>query len=74
MNFEAYEQAFLEILSGKQANPPYDNLDYVNYVKLNWFRQERWLKTGVLQQELIKRDSEDRSRTNLNRYNRTMVR
>jgi hypothetical protein len=46
MDFEAYQQTFLTILSGEFSIPPYGNADYLNYVKLNFFRQQRWLKTG----------------------------
>ncbi|HEY4195041.1 MAG TPA: thioredoxin family protein [Mucilaginibacter sp.] len=53
MNFEAYERLFFEILSGELSIPPYNNADYLDYVKLNFFRQQRWLKTGVLQPQLV---------------------
>jgi hypothetical protein len=31
---------------------PYDDPHYQDYVKLNWSRQQRWLKTGLLNDEL----------------------
>jgi hypothetical protein len=53
MDFESYKKIFLEILNNPDPPEPYDNADYMNYVKLNWSRQERWLKTGILNPELI---------------------
>jgi hypothetical protein len=53
MNFIAYQQLFLDILDNPNPPAPYDNPDYLNYTKLNWSRQERWLKTGVLNDELV---------------------
>jgi len=53
MDFETYKQRFLEILNHPNPPKPYDNADYLNYAKLNWSRQERWLKTGVLNTDLI---------------------
>ncbi len=55
MNFIAYEQLFIDILadaSDKQLAEPYNNPDYLNYLKLNLARQQRWLKIGVLSNEL----------------------
>jgi hypothetical protein len=52
MDFQAYQQKFLDIMDGDEAAAPYDNAHYLNYVKLNWTRQQRWLKTGVLNEQL----------------------
>ncbi|WP_461449508.1 thioredoxin family protein [Mucilaginibacter sp.] len=53
MNFETYKQKFLEILTSPAPEKPYDDADYINYTRLNWSRQERWFKTGVLNPELV---------------------
>jgi hypothetical protein len=52
MNFTEYQAYFQEILHSEQPTTPYDNLDYLNYTKLNWSRMNRWLKTGHLTEEL----------------------
>lgn len=52
MNFETYHQLFDTILNDPQPSAPYDNPDYFNYTKLNASRSRRWLKTGVLSDEL----------------------
>jgi len=53
MNFAAYEQCFLTILADSSPQAPYDDAHYLDYVRLNWSRQQRWLKTGILTDELI---------------------
>lgn len=53
MNFTAYQQVFESILQDANPTAPYNNPDYLNYTKLNWSRQQRWLKTGVLSEEMI---------------------
>ena len=52
MNFIAYQEIFQQILNDPQPPAPYQDPDYLNYVKLNWSRQQRWLKTGILNEEL----------------------
>src|ERR1700709_1222740 len=52
MNFAAYEQYFLDILADPNPAAPYNDAHYLNYVRLNWSRQQRWLKTGSLNNEL----------------------
>ena len=52
MDFIAYQQLFHDILESPAPSPPYDNPDYLNYTKLNWSRQQRWLKTGILNKDL----------------------
>jgi hypothetical protein len=52
MNFAAYEQRFLDILLDTNPGAPYDDAHYLDYVRLNWSRQQRWLKTGLLNDEL----------------------
>lgn len=52
MDFTAYQQLFFDILNTPNPPTPYDNPDYLNYTKLNWSRQQRWLKVGVLNPDL----------------------
>jgi hypothetical protein len=52
MDFIAYQQLFQEILNHPQPPAPYQDPDYLNYAKLNWSRQQRWLKSGLLNDEL----------------------
>lgn len=50
MNFKEYSDLFDTILQ-KADNaqvPPYDNPHYLEYVKLNQSRMQRWFKTGQL--------------------------
>lgn len=54
MTWEEYEVLFIEILSGLENQPPYDDPDFLNYTKLNHARQNRWLKTGKLNEDLRK--------------------
>lgn len=54
MDFQQYQNLFQEILSDPNPAAPYDNIDYLDYAKLNWTRQQRWLKTGVLDPSLSK--------------------
>jgi hypothetical protein len=53
MDFANYEQYFESILNGETIVAPYDKPAYMNYTKLNWTRQHRWLKTGELNADLI---------------------
>jgi hypothetical protein len=53
MDFNTYSELFKEILDGSNTTAPYDDAHYVEYTKLNASRQHRWMKTGVLSQELI---------------------
>lgn len=53
MDFNTYSELFKEILDGNNTTAPYDDAHFVEYVKLNASRQHRWIKTGVLSQELI---------------------
>jgi hypothetical protein len=52
MDFTAYQQLFFDILNSPNPAAPYNNPDYLNYTRLNWSRQQRWLKIGVLNPEL----------------------
>lgn len=52
MNFIAYQEIFQQILNDLHPPAPYQDPDYLNYAKLNWSRQHRWLKAGILNEEL----------------------
>ena len=53
MNFSDYQQTFDRILSGELTSAPYDDEHFVEYVKLNHSRQNRWLKKGILLAEAV---------------------
>jgi hypothetical protein len=53
MNFSDYEQTFDRILSGELTFAPYDDPHFIEYVKLNQSRQNRWMKKGVLIDEAV---------------------
>lgn len=50
MNFNEYLLHFETILEETPA--PYDKADYLSYTRLNWARQQRWLKTGTVHLQL----------------------
>jgi hypothetical protein len=52
MDFADYLLYFQSVLNGEQTIHPYENPAYVNYTRLNWARQQRWLKVGELNNEL----------------------
>jgi hypothetical protein len=52
MDFTAYQQLFHDIIESPAPPAPYNNPDYLNYTRLNWARQQRWLKVGELNLEL----------------------
>lgn len=52
MNFQSYLSYFETIIHAPNPAAPYDNPDYFNYAKLNWSRTNRWLKTGILSDEI----------------------
>jgi hypothetical protein len=52
MNFQSYLDYFEGILNNPVPPAPYDKPDYFNYAKLNWTRMQRWLKHGVLTEEI----------------------
>jgi len=58
MNFQQYQDHFQDILSNPNAPAPYNNIDYLDYTKLNWARQQRWLKTGVVDPILAEKIAE----------------
>lgn len=52
MTFEEYIHHFEQIIQSETPEAPYDNPDYFEYAKLNWSRMNRWLKNGVINNEL----------------------
>ena len=48
INWYEYLSSFEDILSRKLTKKPYDNVTYLEYVKLNKSRMNRWLRTGLL--------------------------
>lgn len=61
LTWEEYSSLFNEILTAETPKAPYDNPDYLDYTKLNNSRQNRWLKTESINEELasiIKKISE----------------
>ncbi|MCH2225805.1 MAG: thioredoxin family protein [Crocinitomicaceae bacterium] len=55
MTWEEYENLFNNILDGTINDEPYKKEEYLNYVKLNNSRQNRWLKRGKLNDDLLKK-------------------
>lgn len=53
LTWEEYLQKFNDILNGDITSAPYDNEDFLNYVKLNRSRQDRWLKKLKLNEKLV---------------------
>lgn len=58
MNLDEYRNLFTAILNGDFKEAPYDQADYLNYVKLNHSRMKRWTKQGNILPELQKRIEE----------------
>lgn len=52
MNWDKYDSLFNEILEDSNPKAPYDNKDFVEYVKLNQSRQRRWFKKIEINEEL----------------------
>jgi len=53
MNWSDYIEYFNEVLEGKIKTTPYDDAHFMEYTKLNISRMNRWLKQGVLNEELV---------------------
>lgn len=51
MNWNEYHAKFEDILQGRDVAAPYDNPAYLEYVKLNNSRSNRWLKKAELLDE-----------------------
>jgi hypothetical protein len=52
MTFQDYQELFEDILEGKIAAAPYDDVHFVEYTKLNQSRKNRWLKKGTIDEKL----------------------
>jgi hypothetical protein len=52
MKFSNYLALFDEILERKITSAPYDDPHFYEYVKLNKSRMHRWLKSGVISEEM----------------------
>jgi len=53
ITWQEYTASFDQVLNVATPPPPYDNPAYLDYLKLNHSRQNRWLKRGILLQELV---------------------
>lgn len=56
MTFQQYLDYFETIVEtpNEAQVSPYDNLDYIEYVRMNWTRMNRWIKTGKLSEDLVR--------------------
>ena len=52
MTFSEYQKLFDTILAGETIEKPYDDSHFVEYVKLNLSRQNRWVKKGEIAEEI----------------------
>lgn len=52
MNFQEYLTYFEGVLANPEQYPTYTDPDYYNYTKLNWSRNNRWLKRFEVSEEL----------------------
>jgi len=64
MNFSDYQQTFDRILSGELTTAPYDDPHFIEYVKLNHSRQNRWVKKGELIDEAVEAVTNIQSKQN----------
>lgn len=48
MTYNDYRASFDTILEEQTSTPPYDNPDFLEYVKLNIARHDRWIKKGEI--------------------------
>lgn len=55
MKWNEYTSLFEKILSSEHVDAPYDNPEYVNYVKMNQSRSNRWMKGDILDKELVEK-------------------
>ena len=55
MTWNEYTSLFEKILNLDYSSAHYDNPEYVNYVKMNQSRSNRWLKADILNEELVQK-------------------
>ncbi|TNE53228.1 MAG: thioredoxin family protein [Bacteroidetes bacterium] len=55
MTFDNFQALFDEVLSGSMTTSPYHEEKYRNFVKLNKSRQNRWLKTIKVPDDLVRK-------------------
>ncbi|MEZ5009009.1 MAG: thioredoxin family protein [Chitinophagales bacterium] len=55
MKWNEYNTLFEQILSGEYNQAPYNSPEYMNYVKMNQSRSNRWLKGDVLNEALVEK-------------------
>ena len=48
MTFSDYQLYFQHVINAENPVAPYTDDAYLHYAKLNWSRQQRWLKVGEL--------------------------
>lgn len=53
--WEQYIALFEDLINSNNPPAPYDNDAYMQYVTLNKSRQERWLKKGILNENLVEK-------------------
>lgn len=55
MTWNEYTSLFDTILNSENNVAPYNDSEYVNYVKMNQSRMNRWLKSDILNEELVQK-------------------
>ena len=55
MKWNEYLSLFDKVLNNENNEAPYDNPEYVNYVKMNQSRSNRWLKSDILNDDLVRK-------------------
>lgn len=55
MKWNEYSALFEQILSGEYNEVPYNSPEYMNYVKMNQSRSNRWMKGDVLNEALVEK-------------------
>lgn len=53
MTFPEYSTLFEDILHTDKPQPPYNNPQYLDYVKLNWSRMNRWFSYMYMKKKAI---------------------
>ena len=52
MDYSEYRSSFDKIVKNKEGIAPYDDPEFLEYVRLNISRHDRWMKTGTVLPEL----------------------